>query len=54
MGWVLERSNDAVWTGLVGLRVEIVGEHFECGNKLSGSIKCWEIIEWLHSWRPLG
>jgi hypothetical protein len=19
----------------------------------SGSIKCWETIEWLHNWRPL-
>jgi hypothetical protein len=20
-------------------------------NKPSGSIKCWEILEWLHNWR---
>jgi hypothetical protein len=23
------------------------------GNELSGSIKCWETIEWLHNWWPL-
>jgi hypothetical protein len=21
----------------------------ECGNEISGSIKCWETIEWLHN-----
>jgi hypothetical protein len=26
----------------------------ECGNEPSGSIKCWETIEWLHNWWPLG
>jgi hypothetical protein len=25
----------------------------ECGNEPSGSINCWETIEWLHSWWPL-
>jgi hypothetical protein len=25
----------------------------ECSNKPSGSIKCWETIEWLHEWWPL-
>jgi hypothetical protein len=25
----------------------------ECGNESSGSIKCWETIEWLHNWWPL-
>jgi hypothetical protein len=23
------------------------------GNETSGSIKCWEVIEWLHNWWPL-
>jgi hypothetical protein len=23
------------------------------GNKPSGSIKCWEILEWLRNWRLL-
>jgi hypothetical protein len=26
---------------------------FEHGNEPSGSIKCWEELEWLHSWRLL-
>jgi hypothetical protein len=30
--------------------VEVCGEH---GIELSGSIKCWEILEWLHNWRLL-
>jgi hypothetical protein len=23
---------------------------FEYGIELSGSIKCWEVLEWLHNW----
>jgi hypothetical protein len=23
---------------------------FEFGHQLSGSIKCWETVEWLHNW----
>jgi hypothetical protein len=30
--------------------VEVSCEH---GNKLSGSIKRWEVLEWLHNWRLL-
>jgi hypothetical protein len=26
---------------------------FEHGNEVSGSIKCWEVLEWLHNWRLL-
>jgi hypothetical protein len=25
----------------------------ECGNEPSGSLKCWEVLEWLHNWWPL-
>jgi hypothetical protein len=25
----------------------------ECGNELSGSIICMEVLERLHNWRPL-
>jgi hypothetical protein len=32
-----------VWIGLMWLGM---GEH---GNEPSGSIKCWEFIEWLHN-----
>jgi hypothetical protein len=25
----------------------------EHGNEPSGSIKCWEVLEWLHNWQLL-
>jgi hypothetical protein len=25
----------------------------EHGDELSGSIQCWEVLEWLHSWHLL-
>jgi hypothetical protein len=25
----------------------------EHGDKLSGSLKCWEVPEWLHNWQLL-
>jgi hypothetical protein len=25
----------------------------EGGNEPSGSIKCWEVLEWLHNWQLL-
>jgi hypothetical protein len=25
----------------------------EHGNEPSGSLKCWEVLEWLHNWRLL-
>jgi hypothetical protein len=42
---ILERWDRVVWTGLVWLRIG-TGEY---GNEPSGSIKCWETIEWLHN-----
>jgi hypothetical protein len=38
------------WIGLVQGQVESCCEF---GNEPSGSKKCWETIEWLHSWWPL-
>jgi hypothetical protein len=26
---------------------------FEQGNEPSASIKCWEVLEWLHNWQLL-
>jgi hypothetical protein len=26
---------------------------YEHGNEPSGSIRCWEVFEWLHNWRLL-
>jgi hypothetical protein len=25
----------------------------EHGNEPSGSMNCWEVLEWLHKWQPL-
>jgi hypothetical protein len=30
-----------------------VEDSCEHGTELSGSIKCWEVLEWLHIWRLL-
>jgi hypothetical protein len=35
-----------MWTGLVWLRIGTGGELFEFGIEPSGSMKCWESIEW--------
>jgi hypothetical protein len=24
----------------------------EDGNESAGSIKCWDVLEWLHNWQP--
>jgi hypothetical protein len=51
--WIVERWDGVMWTGLVWLRIGTSGESScECGNEPSGSIECWEIIEWLtYRWR---
>jgi hypothetical protein len=38
VGWVL-------WTGLIWLKIGTVEGPCEHGNKPSGTIKCWEILE---------
>jgi hypothetical protein len=42
------------WHGLdwSELRKEQVDGSCECGNEASGSLKCWEVLEWLHNWWP--
>jgi hypothetical protein len=42
-----------VWIGLMWLRIGTVEGSCEHGNEPSGSIKYWEVLEWLHSWRLL-
>jgi hypothetical protein len=37
-----------VWIGLISLWISC--EH---GNEPSGSIKCWEVLEWLQNWQLL-
>jgi hypothetical protein len=39
--------------GLVLLRIGPVEGSCERGNELSGSIKRWEVLEWLHNWQFL-
>jgi hypothetical protein len=45
-----------VWIGLMWLRIETskaVKGSCEHGTEPSGSIKCWEVLEWPHNWRLL-
>jgi hypothetical protein len=42
-----------IWTGSIWLRIGTVEESFEHGNEPSGSIKFWEVLEYLHNWRLL-
>jgi hypothetical protein len=37
------------WIGLAQDRAKVESSS-ECGNKPSGSMKCWETIGWLHNW----
>jgi hypothetical protein len=41
-GW-----GDMDWSG--SGRGQVEGS-CECSNELSGSIKCWEVLEWMHNW----
>jgi hypothetical protein len=47
IGW------DVDWIGFIWLRIGIVEGSCEHGIEPSGSIKCWEIVDWLHNWRLL-
>jgi uncharacterized metal-binding protein len=45
-----------VWTGSIWIRIGRPGSFlFSCeyDNEFSGSIKRWEVLEWLHNWRLL-
>jgi hypothetical protein len=42
-----------VWTVLMWLRIGTSGASCERCNEPSGSIKCWKVLQWLHSWRFL-
>jgi hypothetical protein len=39
------------WIGLAQDRDSVEGS-CEHGNEHSGSMKCWEVLEWLHNWWP--
>jgi hypothetical protein len=36
-----------VWSGFIWFRIGTNGSLCEHGNEHSGSIKCWEMLEWL-------
>jgi hypothetical protein len=52
LGWILERWDGVMWTGLVWLIIGTEG-NWEFGIEPSGSIKCWETIEWPNNWWAL-
>jgi hypothetical protein len=45
----LKEVGREAWTGLILLRTGTGGRLCECGNELSGSIKCREFLDWLRS-----
>jgi hypothetical protein len=51
--WILEKQDGMVWIGVMWLRIGPVEDSCEQGSEPSGSIKCWEVLEWLHNWRLL-
>jgi hypothetical protein len=53
LGWILERQNGMTWIGLMWLKTGTKGGVCEDGIQPSGSIKCWEVLEWLHNSRLL-
>jgi hypothetical protein len=38
--------------GLCSIQIVKVGS-CEHGNEPSGSLKCWEVLDWLHNWQLL-
>jgi hypothetical protein len=51
----VELTTDHIYLQCVVLRIDTFVFHFNepHGNEPSGSIKCWEVLEWLHNWRLL-
>jgi len=45
IGWISKRWDVGIWTGLGWPRIERGGGWFECGNELSGSVKCGEFLD---------
>jgi hypothetical protein len=39
-----------MWIEFIWLRIGTSGGLL---NEFSGSVKCWEVLEWLHNWRLL-
>jgi hypothetical protein len=45
LSWIFRKWDVVVWTGLKWLRIGQVAGNCECGNELSGSIKCREFLD---------
>ena len=45
--WTFRKWDVAAWTGSIWLRIEIGGGTCECGNELSGAIKCGDFFDLL-------
>jgi hypothetical protein len=57
-GWVDNIKIDLreiEWDGMdwIDLAQGPVKGSFEHGNEPSGSLKCWEVLEWMHNWQLL-
>jgi hypothetical protein len=48
IGW-----DGVVWIGLIWLRIGNMEGSCEHSSEPSDSIKCREVLEWLHNWRLL-
>jgi hypothetical protein len=49
----LRNGNHSASEYLQKFTIEVGRGSCESGNELPGSIKCWEITEWLHNFWPL-
>jgi len=45
LGWISRRWDVGIWTGLGWPRIGTGGGRLECGNELSGSVKCGEFLD---------
>ena len=45
--WIFKKWDGELWALLIWLRVGQEAGYCECGNELSGSIKCGEFLDWL-------
>jgi len=43
--WIFRKWDEVVWTGSSWFRIGTGGGHVECGNELSGSMKCREFLD---------
>ena len=43
--WIFSKWDVGTWTGTSWLRIRKGGGSCECGNELSGSIKCGEFLD---------